>query len=159
MNTVNAAREPPRFLDSGKPNFRECWNCGHRHEHKREVCPTFGKNCNKCNKKNNFAAKCRSKLMPRSVQTLAEDDEDVYQLGKTGIDNSQQVTVKLESGNYLRFQVDIGAQCNIIPLNVYRNTTKDYSLQNVMLSQQKITALEGLPFQCMELLCYGDRPL
>ena len=81
--------------------------------------------------------------MPRSVQTLAEDDEEVFQLGKTGIDNSQQVTVKLESGNYLRFQVDTGAQCNVIPLNVYRNATKDYSLQNVVLSQQKITAYGG----------------
>jgi len=96
VNAVRAAKEPPRLFDSGKPNFLECWNCGHRHEHKREVCPVFGKNCNKCNKKNHFTAKCRSKLMLRSVQTIAEDDEEVFQLGKTGIDNSQQVTFSMQ---------------------------------------------------------------
>ena len=111
----------------------------------KEVCSAFGKNCNQCNKKNHFAAKCRSKQMPRSVQTLAEDDEEDSQLGKTGIHNSQQVTVKLESGNNLRFQVDTGAQCNVIPLNVYRKATKDYFLQNIVLSQQKITAWSTIP--------------
>ena len=29
-------------------------------------------------RKNHFAAKCRSQLMPRSVQTLAEDDEESF---------------------------------------------------------------------------------
>ena len=39
--------------------------------------------------------------------------------------------------------MDTGAQCNVIPLNVYRKATKDYSLQNIVLSQQKIIAYGG----------------
>ena len=39
--------------------------------------------------------------------------------------------------------MDTGTQCNVIPLNVYRKATKDYSLQNVVVSQQKITAYGG----------------
>ena len=35
------------------------------------------------------------------------------------LDDSQLVTLKLESGNYLRFQPDTGAQCNVVPLHLY----------------------------------------
>ena len=39
---------------------RECWNCGRRHDlQKRELCPAYGKTCNKCHKINLFAVKCR----------------------------------------------------------------------------------------------------
>ena len=47
------------------------------------------------------------------------------------MDDSQLVTLKLESANYLRFQPDTGAQCNVIPLHLYKKTTKDVDLCNV----------------------------
>jgi len=56
---------------------------------KKGKCPVFGKNCNKSNKKNHFSAKCRSKLMLRSVKALAKNDEEVFQLGKTVFNRSQ----------------------------------------------------------------------
>jgi len=32
-----------------KQDTPECWYCGHKHDlHKRELCPAFGKLCNKC---------------------------------------------------------------------------------------------------------------
>ena len=34
--------------------------------------------------------------------------------------DSQLVTLNLESGNYLRFQPDTGAQSDVIPLHLYR---------------------------------------
>jgi len=37
----------------------------------------------------------------------------------------------LESGNYLRFQPNTGAQCNVVPLLLYKKTTKDVDLCNV----------------------------
>ena len=44
---------------------RECGNCGRRHDlQKRELCPAYGKSCNKCHKMNHFAAKCRSGVSP-----------------------------------------------------------------------------------------------
>ena len=90
---------------NGEKRMRECWNCGRKHEfHKKELCPAYGKACNKCNKMNHFAAKCRS---PKSVQTV---DEEVFQTQSVEHDESQFVTLKVESGNYIRFQVDTGAQ-------------------------------------------------
>ena len=50
-NAVKAAKEPPRLLDSGKPNFRECWNGGDRHEHKRKCDPRFGKTATNATKR------------------------------------------------------------------------------------------------------------
>ena len=88
---------------------RECWNCGRRHEfHKRELCPAYGKSCNKCRKPNHFAAKCRSKSNTKSVKSV--NDNEIYQaqVCGTNTDDSQFVTLKLESGNFLRFQVDTG---------------------------------------------------
>lgn len=103
--------------DRGGRGIRECWNCGHKHElYKRELCPAFGKMCNKCHKPNHFAAKCLSKPTKRSVRVV-DKSEDVYQtqISEISIDDSQLVTLKLESGKYLRFQVDTGAQCNVVP--------------------------------------------
>ena len=94
-------------------DHRECRNCGRKHDYsKRENCPVFGKTCNKCRKPNHFAVKCR---FQRSRQVRAieegEEDEEVYATNSGAcVDESQYVTVQLDSGNYLRFQVDTGAQ-------------------------------------------------
>ena len=50
VNAVKAAREPPRLLDLGKPNFRECWNCGERE--KGKCVPCLGKTATNSTKKN-----------------------------------------------------------------------------------------------------------
>ena len=62
---------------------------------------------------------------------------------EVSIDDSQLVTLKLESGNYLCFQVDTGAQCNIVPLELYRKATKDHKLAHLMPDRRKITAYGG----------------
>ena len=51
------------------------------------------------------------------------------------LDDSQLVTLMLESGHYLRFQPDTGAQCNVVPLHLYKKATKDVDLCNVMVLQ------------------------
>ena len=88
---------------SAKPT-RDCWNCGRRHQfHKRALCPAFGKICSKCNKPNHFAAKYQSSLQ-RNVQAIDEDNlDEVFptEISAVGVDDSQLVTVQLESGNYL----------------------------------------------------------
>ena len=53
------------------------------------------------------------------------------------------VTLKLESGNYLRFQVDTGAQCNVVPLQLYKKATEDHQLANMAPVRQRITAYGG----------------
>ena len=59
------------------------------------------------------------------------------------MDDSRLVMLRLESGNYMRFQVDTGAQCNVVPLEMYKKATKDYMLKHVLPTKQKITAYGG----------------
>ena len=60
-----------------------------------------------------------------------------------GADDSQFVTLRLENGNYPRFQADTGAQCNVIPLDLYKKATRDYKLKHVSAAKQRITAYGG----------------
>ena len=55
----------------------------------------------------------------------------VEEISAVTLDDSQLVTLRLESGNYLRFQPDTGAQCNVVPLHLYKKATKDVDLCNV----------------------------
>ena len=143
--TRNSNRNrPTRQPIMGDEDY-ECWNCGHKHElYKRELCPAFGKMCNKCHKPNHLAAKCRSKTTKRSVRVV-DESEDVYQtqISEISIDDSQLVMLKLGSGKYLRFQVDTGAQCNVVPLELYKKVTMDHELTQLMPASQKITAYGG----------------
>ena len=64
--------------------------------------------------------------MQRSVRAVDEDNDDVYpiQVSAVYMDDSQLVTLKQESGNYLRFQVATGAQCNVPPLDYTKTPQK-----------------------------------
>ncbi len=66
-----------------------------------------------------------------------------YQTGSSNLDDTQLVTLKPDSGNYLQFQVDTGAQCNIIPLGLYKKATRDYRLKKITPANQQITAYGG----------------
>ena len=134
---------------SNKP-CRECWNCGRIHEyHLRELCPAYGKTCSSCQKPNHFAAKCRSKTKTSQKHVKAldngDDPDEVFptEVSAVHLDDSQLVTLKLESGNYLHFQADTGAQCNVIPLSLYKKATKDLNLTQVIPAETQITAYGG----------------
>ena len=87
---------------------------------------SFAQPLEKCatNAINHLAIMCRSKQVKRSVKAI-DDSEEIYQtqVSEISIDDSQLVTLKLESGNYLCFQVDTGAQCNVVPLEKPQRTT------------------------------------
>lgn len=143
-------KEPESAPDSR--SGRECWNCGRRHDlQKRELCPAYGKACRKCHKMNHFAAKCRSRGSPSVRPVIStgieeqEDTEEIFQTysSTTNLDDSQLVTLRLETGSHIRFQVDTGAQCNVLPLSVYKKATKDSALTQVSPSQMRITAYGG----------------
>ena len=133
--------------------IRECWNCGRRHEFQRkELCPAYGKTCTKCRKLNHFAAKCRSRAAPAAVKMVDErctqsmegaDETFPLHVSALSLDDSQFVTLRLESGSHIRFQVDTGAQCNVVPLEIYKKATKDISLARVTPTHTQITAYGG----------------
>ena len=127
---------------------KECWNCGRQHGRQpKELCPAFGKSCDLCGKLNHFANKCRQKRSGstrNSVRAIGEPEE-VFPVreGATLLDDSQCVTLKLDSGNYIQFQIDSGAQCNVLPLKMYKRATKDVQMNDVSKCQSTILAFGG----------------
>ena len=126
-----------RKRHSDKHATYECGGCGTLHDQtRRELCPAYGKTCLKC-------SKCRSKkrdlkddnkdIRVRTFDSDNSESEVFYAeiISAVDFDDTQLVTLKLESGHCLRFQPDTGAQCNVIPVNLYKKSTKDYSLERV----------------------------
>ena len=161
INAVTSQSKKPevpwrRKRHGDKHATKECGRCGTLHDQtKRERCPAYGKTCLKCGKVSHFASKCRSKKRdPKSdnkdipVRTVDSDNSEsevfyAEMISAVDLDDSQLVTLKLESGHYLRFQPDTGAQCNVIPLNLYKKATKDYRLERVTPLNTQLAAYGG----------------
>ena len=135
-----------RHFNATTKQGKACGNCGRHHEIGN--CIARGKLCNECGKLNHFASASRSGKRRtgaqkdiKTVQELAEFDEsdgEIYVIGEISavtLEDSQLVTVKLESGNCLRFQPDTGAQCNVIPLDLYKKASNDTELKAVKHGQ------------------------
>ena len=105
------------------------------------------------------AFRCRGGGSPsvRPVESTVNQDEseEVFQTytSHTSPEDSQMVTLRLESGNHSRFQVDTGAQCNVVPLNVYKKTTNDPALAQVSFSRMRITAYGGATLPVVGTVC------
>ena len=56
---------------------------------------------------------------------LLDEVFGVQEISAVTLDDSQLVTLNLESGNYFRFQPNTGAQCNVVPLHLYKKATKN----------------------------------
>ena len=135
---ANAVSTGKRNVTRSKPQARrsqtkeiDCSYCGQRHAQKKELCPAYGKKCTTCGKNNHFANKCRTPSRPEK-RSLHNVDYEVFTTTRTShLKESELVTLRLESGNYMRFQPDTGAQCNVIPVELYKKATKDHNLERV----------------------------
>ena len=146
---VNAVSKKPkrgkrrRGRGSRNANTREnsCEFCGREHDlAKHENFPAFGRSCNKCGKKNHFANVCFGHVPKPTIRThpvycfedeLSYEVFGVEEISAVTLDDSELVTLKLESANCLRFQPDNGPQWNVVPLHLYKKATKDVDLCNV----------------------------
>lgn len=92
--------------------------------------------------------KCQSSASSshKNVQAVDEDNfDEVFptEFSTLGVDDSQLMTVQLESGNYLCFQVDTGVQCNVILLQLYQQAIKDHKLTHVIGTNSRIAVYGG----------------
>ncbi|KAG1676793.1 hypothetical protein GQR58_014105 [Nymphon striatum] len=74
---VQAVSNKKPFFRGNKFNRREklhCKFCGKDHEAYKEKCPAYGKNCNKCSKRNHFAVCCKSTV--NRVQAVESEESD-----------------------------------------------------------------------------------
>jgi len=120
-----------------------CKYCGGKHSRKpKEACPAFGKQCNKCGRKNHFQSMCwfnkdRINLLEEDEQLTEYEDEssdydyyaepeedeespeDMYQLETIGaVDGSDKIIVPLKmNGSTVECEVDTGAGVNAMSYN------------------------------------------
>ena len=159
--SISAVTTPPSHVQkhstsvgtSSQWNVQHCPNCGKQHDtRRRESCPALGKTCRKCGKRNHFALKCRSKRGnpgAHAVDDSREQESDevgetlILQLPVHCLDDSQFVTLRIKTGGFIRFQVDTGAQCNVLPLDTYKEATGDRALREVTPTNSRVTAYGG----------------
>ena len=107
--------------------IKDCRFCGRNHE--RRSCPAFGQICAYCKKRNHFVVKCPAKSKVSSVQ-------ERFYLSAAGVGNGGREMVTLTvskesnplSGHDVSFLMDTGAECNLLPLDVYKKVTGDLHL-------------------------------
>ena len=148
LNLVNAANvhvvkeneeEKPPTVPAKSLRY-PCRFCGRKHDGKREV---WGKKCNKCGKDNHFAKKCSLNSNSKQVYMVEEEDEypvfQVFKVSASQTSDSNLVTLKVASGNFIRF----GARCNVLPVHIYKKETGDYRLENVNPVKSSIVSYDG----------------
>ena len=60
------------------------------------------------------------------------------------LDDSQLGTLRPQSGNYIHFQPNAGAQRNILPLALYKKAKQDSQLENIQRLQTPRVAYGGI---------------
>ena len=96
--------------------IKDCKFCGRNHE--RRSCPAFGQICAYCKKKNHFVVKCPAKSKVSCVQCTGNGGREMATLTASKESNAL-------SSNDVTFLMDTGAECNLLPLNVYKRVTGD----------------------------------
>ena len=112
---------------------QNCRYCGT--SHKPRMCPAYGKTCNLCGKRNHFSKVCKSKQVNEVSKT--------YWINILTQNDSKDWIIALTMPNErdARFKVDTGAQCNVIPLDMYRQMKGETT--KLKPSSVKLTSYSG----------------
>ena len=57
--------------------------------------------------------------------------------------DSNLVTLKVSSGNFIRFEIDTGARWNVLPVHIYKKATGDFDLKQVNPAKSSIVSYDG----------------
>ena len=75
-----------------------------------------------------------------------EDKLPVFQVFKVATSQSSDsnlVTLKVPSGNFIRLEIDTGARCNVLPVHIYKKATGDFDLKQVNPAKSSIVSYDG----------------
>ena len=69
-----------------------------------------------------------------SMGMFDEEGDEVFpaQVSVQALDNSQYLTLLVNSREHVHFQIDTGAQCNVLPVAQYKRASGDDSLTHVL---------------------------
>ncbi|XP_034015876.1 uncharacterized protein LOC117501153 [Thalassophryne amazonica] len=151
VEEVHAVKEPARNRQLG--NIVDCKFCGKSHERNKQKCPAYGKKCKKCGKDNHFAAMCKASQQTREktkqVHVAVSDSDDfeevlsvtaqkVNSVNVVDKQHSTQLFAGMLLGNKtVKFQIDSGATCNIIPIDLIDPNTKLEDTKTVLVMYNK----------------------
>ena len=134
VNRVQAMKssKSKRFTQPNKRNTSgrkiSCKYCGGIHKHKKEKCPAYGKSCKQCGKQNHFAKVCQQ--VKGRVHQIADENsssESEYELISSVTHETNICKCEIATHGHgvfaqlllekqaVRFQVDTGAETNLIP--------------------------------------------
>ncbi|KAL6455331.1 hypothetical protein MHYP_G00362250 [Metynnis hypsauchen] len=143
-----------KYASKDRDNEISCKFCGKRHERNKKKCPAFGKKCMKCGRDNHFAAMCKTRAETRKqrkpVHAVTELDSETYEDILTVTENTRTVhqvndslkTKQLYAGmlignKLVKFQIDCGASCNIIPVHLLNPDTQLEQTEKVLVMYNK----------------------
>ena len=150
LNPSNAASNVHLLKDS-KPTpvilRYPCRFCGQKHAGRREVCPAWGKKCKKCGKDNHFVKKCPLSSSSKRVSVVVVEDElpvfPFFKVATSQSSDSNLVTLKVPGGNFILFEIDTGARCNVLPAHIYKKATGDFYLKQVNPARSSFVSYDG----------------
>ena len=146
---------------------RACLYCGRQHELVKTKCPAYGKTCNLCKEANHFAVCCRKapNSKPSSskqvksfhddheyaesqyyeeISTLTTQEDTVYSMDES-FQRKLFATMSVNSTD-VKFQLDSGATCNVITLQVLQQCNCDAEIiqTNKVLSMYNGTTVKPI---------------
>ena len=81
------------------------------------------------------------------MSLLQEESElPVFQVFKVSANQSSDsslVTLKGLSGNFIRFEIDTRAHCNVLPIPTYKKVTGDFDRKHVTPAKSSIVSYDG----------------
>lgn len=126
-----------RQYSKGSVQIQQCRYCGRKHELSKQKCPAYGQVCHKCKKKDHFAVMCGKSQPPpqqspqkrnnkqKRVHYVHEDsvesdlENDYFEIATVSTNSNEQIYAMMHiEGKPVRFQLDSGASCNVIPISM-----------------------------------------
>ena len=140
--TVQAIKANPK--SDPQQNGKPCRRCGTKHLINQ--CPAYGQTCLKCQGKNHYAKMCFSPRRKLHEVTQNEPQEDVENsdelfLGEINKpDGNELFSDGTVNNDILRFKIDTGPQCNLIPYTKFTTLRNKPTLHK---TDTKLTAYGG----------------
>lgn len=141
MDSENRGCSAVRSDDDGKPF--QCRRCGSKHG--KKSCPAYGKQCSACQGTGHFAKCCFSKKKEGNTEKKPKKENKTKKAAavvKSNEENSSDAEVDLylhavgtddDDGDWfeeatidnmkIKFKLDCGAQCNVLPLKLAKKLT------------------------------------
>ena len=66
----------------------------------------------------------------------------VFKVSANQNSDSSLLTLKVPSGNFIRFEIDTGARCNVLPIHIYKKSTGDFDLKHVTPAKSSIVSYD-----------------